>query len=284
MADVFLSYSRDDKETMQQVRQVLQRAGLSVWTDEDLAPGIPSWRKAIEDALNHSGCVVVILTPSAKKSDGVRDELDYAQNQEIRIFPVLAGGSKRSAVPFGFISAQWVDIRKELEPGMGQLITAIKNYLPPVRSVSSRQRPLYKEFWTQLLDRSRGRTALFSSVSPRDKHEIRAGASRSGVMYKYALSRTAVTVDLYIDVKDKAKNKALFDALLLQRDAIEADFGSPLEWQRLDNDRASRIRKTVGDRRSFLAQEKWPALQDVMIDALIRLDHALREHLTSLKV
>jgi hypothetical protein len=187
-------------------------------------------------------------------------------------------------VPFGFSRAQWVDVRSNPDWGIERLIAAIKDEIGEVEPVEPEGNRLYKEFWTSLLERSRKKTTLFLSVSPRNKHEIRSGAGRSGLMFKYALSRTAVTVDLYIDVKDKAKNKALFDALLLQKEAIEADFGSPLEWQRLDDDRASRIRKTVGDRRSFLDQEKWPALQDAMIDALIRLDHALRDPLTSLKV
>lgn len=284
MADIFLSYSRADKEIMQQVRQKLRAAGLSVWTDNDLAPGTPSWVIAIEKALDSAGCMVVLFSPSSKQSEWVIEELNYAKTHHLAIFPILVAGDEQSAVPFGFSRAQWVDIRSDPDREIERLITAIKNEFGEDEPEGSEVNRHYKEFWISLLERSQEKTTLFLSVSPRDKHEIRAGAGRSGVMYKYALSRTAVTVDLYIDVKDKVKNKALFDALLLQKEAIEADFGSPLEWQRLDDDRASRIRKTVGDRRSFLDQEKWPALQDTMIDALIRLDRALRQHIAKLKV
>lgn len=48
-------------------------------------------------------------------------------------------------------------------------------------------------------------------------------------------------VELYIDCGDRTKNKALFDALLLQRERIQLAFGNELSWERLDSKQASRI-------------------------------------------
>lgn len=47
--------------------------------------------------------------------------------------------------------------------------------------------------------------------------------------------------ELYIDVGDGEKNKALFDWLYEQRDEIQSKVGQELEWERLDDKRASRI-------------------------------------------
>jgi len=36
---------------MRAVQEILREAGLSVWTDEGLKPGTPSWQAAIEEAV-----------------------------------------------------------------------------------------------------------------------------------------------------------------------------------------------------------------------------------------
>ena len=48
-------------------------------------------------------------------------------------------------------------------------------------------------------------------------------------------------VELYIDTGDRATNKVAFDALESEREAIEAQVGESLVWQRLDEKQASRI-------------------------------------------
>lgn len=131
MNHIFLSYSRRDTDMMQRLRDDLRRAQLAVWTDENLKPGTPSWKQAIESALDAAGCVVVILSPDAKGSKWVKEELNYAENQGLRIFPVLVAGDEKSAVPFGFSASQWVDIR-DLETynrGVMSLISSLCNYL-----------------------------------------------------------------------------------------------------------------------------------------------------------
>ncbi|MBW2610659.1 MAG: DUF4268 domain-containing protein, partial [Deltaproteobacteria bacterium] len=47
--------------------------------------------------------------------------------------------------------------------------------------------------------------------------------------------------ELYIDVGEGEKNKALFDWLYDQREGIHSKLGKELEWERLDDKRASRI-------------------------------------------
>ncbi len=113
MAHIFLSYGRPDIEIMQRVRDSLCAEGLEVWTDESLTPGTQSWQTEIEQAIEQSLCVVVILTPHAKQSRWVREELNYAELQDVRIFPILARGTEKTAIPFGFITAQRVDIRRD---------------------------------------------------------------------------------------------------------------------------------------------------------------------------
>ena len=63
---------------------------------------------------------------------------------------------------------------------------------------------------------------------------------------------------------------------------IEEVFGEPLEWQRLEGQRSCRIGKrfSLGGYRDD--EEKWQEIQDAMIDAMIRLEAALRPHIDRL--
>ena len=48
-------------------------------------------------------------------------------------------------------------------------------------------------------------------------------------------------IELYIDVLDGDKNKVIFDYLHEQKELIHEQFGYSLDWERLDEKRASRI-------------------------------------------
>ena len=63
------------------------------------------------------------------QSRWVREELDFAEAHGKQIFLVLARGHQDDAVPFGFSTHQWVDIRREYAPVKQELIPAIHNHL-----------------------------------------------------------------------------------------------------------------------------------------------------------
>jgi hypothetical protein len=56
---------------------------------------------------------------------------------------------------------------------------------------------------------------------------------------------------------------------------VEAAFGGPLEWQRLDSKRACRICKVLSEG-GLQDEDRWPAIQEAMITTMIRLEKALR--------
>jgi hypothetical protein len=141
------------------------------------------------------------------------------------------------------------------------------------------------EFWTGLLERSKDRTKLFSNVSPGRYQWIGTGAGKSGVSFNYGILYDWGSAEMYIDHDHDTgkKNKAIFDALYSQRAEIEAEFGEPLEWERLDDKRACRIRKRFTDG-GLAKPETWPGLQDAMTGAMMRLDKALRPRLAKVEV
>jgi len=128
--DIFLSYSHKDIEIMRQVCTDLKAGGFQVWTDETLIPGTESWKSSIEDAIQNTRTLVVILSPDAKNSIWVERELDYARACNVPVFPLLArGDSEVSAVPFQLINVQRADIRSNYSNGMQGLVEAIRQRL-----------------------------------------------------------------------------------------------------------------------------------------------------------
>jgi hypothetical protein len=136
------------------------------------------------------------------------------------------------------------------------------------------------EFWKALLDRSKEKTKLFANISPGRYYWLGTGAGKSGVTFNYVISTDGGGVELYIDHDHEtgAGNKAIFDALAAQKAEIEREFGGPLEWERLDDKRASRIRKRFANG-GLYRPETWPTLQDEMIQAMVRLNDVLRGRL-----
>ncbi|MEZ4667860.1 MAG: DUF4268 domain-containing protein [Anaerolineae bacterium] len=138
---------------------------------------------------------------------------------------------------------------------------------------------LREQFWTQLLERSKDRTLLTANRSASRDHWLSVAAGRSGVNYNYLILKDGAGIDLYIDVGDHDKNKNIFDRLHEQREAIEAEFGEPLDWRRLDDKRASRIVRSYVGEGSLHEQERWHGLQDLMINAMIRFDKVFRKRI-----
>ena len=93
-------------------------------------------------------------------------------------------------------------------------------------------------------------------------------------------------MELYIDRGKEAaeESKTIFDSLAASKDTIEKEFGEPLEWQRLEGKRACRIRKliTLGGYRD--GEPNWARVQDAMVDAMIRLERALKPYIAKLQL
>lgn len=66
-----------------------------------------------------------------------------------------------------------------------------------------------------------------------------------------------------------------------QKSEIEAK-SIPMNWQRLDDKRASRISVTVNQRFGLRNEEKWDKLQEDMIDNMVKFEKALREKILNL--
>jgi hypothetical protein len=67
------------------------------------------------------------------------------------------------------------------------------------------------------------------------------------------------------------------------KEKAEAVFGEPLEWQRLDDRRACRIRHRL-PLGGLADRDRWPEIQEAMIDAMVRLEKALKPQVKRLRL
>lgn len=125
-----MSYSRKDEQVMQRITKFLRKNGLNIWVDnEKLTPGTPIWQAEIEKSITRSKAVIVILSPSSKRSKWVAREIASAELYQKRIFPILVRGDPISAIPINLITTQFVDFRKDEDAGMENLKTALTSHL-----------------------------------------------------------------------------------------------------------------------------------------------------------
>lgn len=66
-SDIFISYSRSDRDRIRPLVEAPQDDGWSVWWDGNILPGQP-WSGAIESALREAKCVIVFWSRSSIES------------------------------------------------------------------------------------------------------------------------------------------------------------------------------------------------------------------------
>ena len=76
----------------------------------------------------------------------------------------------------------------------------------------------------------------------------------------------------------------MYEELFASRDEIEAEFGAPLEWDRVDNRKRCFIGMTLPDGGYRDDEARWPGIQEPMIEAMARLERTFRPRLQALRV
>jgi len=122
MADIFLSYSRNDMKLMKQVKDHLEWAEFTVWAGEDEAPGELSWETAVTEAINEAMAFVVIFTQESLNSLWVQWEIGRASKKGMTIYPLMALSEADITIPFSDEVTQPINIYTNRTRGLKELV------------------------------------------------------------------------------------------------------------------------------------------------------------------
>jgi len=99
MAELFISYSKSDRQPALDLVTELRAKGFSVWIDQGGIGGAKNWSSEIVEALNACSTVVLLLSSHSIASHNVAKEIQLASEKRKNILPVVI---ERVTLPIHF--------------------------------------------------------------------------------------------------------------------------------------------------------------------------------------
>lgn len=123
------------------------------------------------------------------------------------------------------------------------------------------------EFWTQFNEvvDSKGKPFNKRKATTDHWYNVAIGSSDTSISIDLVNKEHKIRVSLWI-----SDNKDIFDALLQRKDEIEEVLGFALEWNRLDNKKASYICTYIKGL-DFKKQDNYPMLMEQIIDLVLKM-------------
>jgi uncharacterized protein with ParB-like and HNH nuclease domain len=138
-----------------------------------------------------------------------------------------------------------------------------------------------RNFWKQLLAQIEN-TELFGNVNPKKDHWLSTGAGVSGVEYTLVTTRTYIRLEFTISASSKELNKRYYHKLLQNKELIETRFGHQLVWEKLPDNKMSRIKYELGNV-SLYEETDWLAMSDFIISHLPNFEKAFKPEIPALR-
>jgi TolB-like protein/Flp pilus assembly protein TadD len=88
-ADVFISYSREDKDRVLELAAQLRASGVSIWIDHGGIDGAAMWGEAIVQAIENAKVMLLMVTEASVRSHNVAKEVVLTSERKGHILPVL---------------------------------------------------------------------------------------------------------------------------------------------------------------------------------------------------
>ena len=128
------------------------------------------------------------------------------------------------------------------------------------------------EFWNMLNDTLDQRGKPFNKHKATTDHwyTVAVGSAQCYISIDLVNKEHKIRVGLWV-----TDNKEMFDMFYSHKDEIETTFGEPLNWDRLDNKKASIFSSDIPGL-NFNKQDNYPELIDKAIDKTVKLREAVK--------
>ncbi|MEM9815083.1 MAG: TIR domain-containing protein [Cyanobacteria bacterium P01_D01_bin.6] len=135
-ANVFISYSRRNKEFVQELHGALAATGREVWVDWENIPVAVDWWQEIQLGIELADTFVFVLSPDSVASKVCGQEIEEALQHNKRLVPVVCQDVQPDQVHPELARLNWIFLRSQdnFQDGLKGLLEALDQDLDYVRT------------------------------------------------------------------------------------------------------------------------------------------------------
>jgi TIR domain-containing protein len=112
MADIFISYAREDKDFVRRLDESLRSRGREAWVDWQGIRPTEEFMQAIYSAIEAADIFVFVLTPDSVASVVCGHEIAHAAAHNKRMVPIVAEDVEAAAVAEPLAKLNWIFCRE----------------------------------------------------------------------------------------------------------------------------------------------------------------------------
>src|SRR5215208_6795513 len=127
MADVFISYAREDQDFVRRLQDALEAHKRNTWIDWKDIPLTAKWKQEVFSAIDNADSFAAVISPDFIVSKPCKDELDHAAQNHKRMVPLWHRDVDDEEVPPDLASHQYVYLRQDddFEDSFERLLKAL---------------------------------------------------------------------------------------------------------------------------------------------------------------
>lgn len=136
MADLFISYSRKDKDFVRQLHDALAQQNRDIWVDWEDIPITADWLKEIYAGIDGANAFVFVISPDSIASNTCTLEINHAVEQHKRLLPILRREVNPKDAPEAISKINWLYFREtdDFDKTFKALLAALETDLDWVRA------------------------------------------------------------------------------------------------------------------------------------------------------